>query len=152
MPLTDEVHLDLVGQLFGGIEFKRATRGPIMAERTAAVVWKVLSRIGQPIVLWNVFPFHPHEPDDPFSNRCHTAAERQIALPLLEDLVKMFQPKRLVAIGRDAHVALRDVDIPVTSVRHPSYGGRSEFIASLYQLYGVRSHDVCDSQLPLAMR
>lgn len=151
VPLTDEVHLDVVGQLFGGIELKRATRGPVMAERTAAVVWKVLSRIGQPIVLWNVFPFHPHEPNDPFSNRCHTAAERQITLPLLENLIKMFQPLRLVAIGRDAHIALCDLDIPVTCVRHPSYGGRSEFIASLYDLYGVPSHDVRDQQLHLAM-
>jgi hypothetical protein len=151
VPLTDEVHLDLVGQLFGGIKLKRATRGPVMAERTAAVVWNVLSRIGQPILLWNVFPFHPHEPDDPFSNRCHTAAERHITLPLLESLVKMVQPRRVVAIGRDACIALCDIDVPVMSVRHPSYGGQSEFIASLYNLYGVHSDNERDSQLPLAI-
>jgi uracil-DNA glycosylase len=151
VPLTDEVHLDLMGQLFGGIELKRATRGPVMAERTAAVVWRVLSRIGQPVVLWNIFPFHPHESDDPFSNRCHTAAERQISLPLLENLVKMFQPQRLVAVGRDAHLALRNLPIPVTTVRHPSYGGEREFVASLYCLYGVHLQEVRDRQLPLAV-
>lgn len=150
VPLTDEVHLDLVGQLFGGIELKRATRGPLMAERTAAVVWKVLSRIGRPAVLWNVFPFHPHEPDDPFSNRCHTATERQITLPLLKSLIKMFQPQRLVAIGRDASLALCDLNIPVTAVRHPSYGGQDEFIASLYDLYGVPPQNARNRQLPLA--
>jgi uracil-DNA glycosylase len=137
VPLTDEVHLNLVGHLLGDIQLKRATRGPVVAERTAAVVWKVLSRIGQPVVLWNVFPFHPHEPDDPFSNRCHTSAERQIALPLLKMLIKMFQPRRLIAIGRDAQIALRDIAIPVTTVRHPSYGGQNDFIAGLYDLYGV---------------
>jgi len=137
VPLTDEVHLDLVGRLLGGIQLKRATRGPIVAERTAAVVWKVLSRIDQPVVLWNVFPFHPHEPDDPLSNRCHTSAERQIALPLLTALIEMFQPRRLVAIGRDAQLALRDIDIPVTTVRHPSYGGQGEFMSGLFDLYGV---------------
>lgn len=148
VPLTDEVHLDLVGRLFGGIELRRATHGPIVAERTAAVVWKVLSRIGQPVVLWNVFPFHPHEPGDPFSNRQHTAAEREQTLPLLEDLIAMFKPRQLVAIGRDAHIALQSLDVPVATVRHPSYGGQTEFTASLYQLYGVRDEEVALS-LPL---
>ncbi len=138
IPLTDEVHLELVGQLLGGIKMRRATKGPIVAERTAAIVWKVLSRISQPVVLWNVFPFHPHEPDDPFSNRCHTAAERQATLPLLESLIRLFKPRRLIAIGRDAHFALSDLDLPITAVRHPSYGGQGEFTASLFNLYGVR--------------
>jgi uracil-DNA glycosylase len=109
-----------------------------MAERTAAVVWKVLSRINQPVVLWNVFPFHPHEPDDPFSNRCHTAAERDTTMPLLLALIDMFKPQCIVAIGRDAQMALRELEVPVNTVRHPSYGGQSEFMASLYEMYGVR--------------
>jgi uracil-DNA glycosylase len=146
VPLTDEVHLGLVSRLFGGIELKRATRGPVVAERTAAVIWKVLARIDQPVVLWNVFPFHPHEPDDPFSNRCHTAAERQVTLPLLKNLIAMFRPQRLVAIGRDAHLALRDLDIPVVTVRHPSYGGQGAFMASLYDLYGVRPQAARDTE------
>jgi uracil-DNA glycosylase len=149
VPLTDEVHLGLVGQLLGGIELKRATRGPIVAERTAAVVWKVLSRIGQPVVLWNVFPFHPHAPDDPFSNRCHTAAERDLTLPLLRNLIDMFRPRCLVAIGRDAQLALCDIGIPVTTVRHPSYGGQTEFTASLYDMYGVQDAATPQPQLAL---
>jgi uracil-DNA glycosylase len=147
VPLTDEVHLDFVGRLLGGTQLQRATRGPVVAERTAAIVWKVLVRIGQPVLLWNVFPFHPHEPNDPFSNRCHTSAERQISLPLLEALIEMFQPQRLVAIGRDAQIALKNIGIPVTTVRHPSYGGQSEFIAGLYQLYGI--DDDANDQLTL---
>ena len=147
VPLTDEVHLDVVGRLLGGISLRRATRGPAVAERTAAVVWKVLARIEQPVVLWNVFPFHPHEPDDPFSNRCHTAAERERTLPLLKILIDMFEPERLVAIGRDAQLALKDLDIPVTTVRHPSYGGQSEFMSGLFHLYGVAAEP--EPQLPL---
>jgi uracil-DNA glycosylase len=139
VPLTDEVHLDRVGDLLGGIELTRATRGPVVAERTAAIVWRVLSRIEQPVMLWNVFPFHPHEPDDPFSNRCHTPAERKSALPLLQALLEMVRPRSLVAIGRDAHLALQDIGIPVATVRHPSYGGQSAFMAGLLDLYGV--HD-----------
>jgi hypothetical protein len=149
VPLTDEVHLGMVGRLLGGIKLQRATRGPVVAERTAAAVWKVLSRIGQPVVLWNVFPFHPHEPGDPFSNRCHTAAERDLTMPLLRALIDMFKPECLVAIGRDASLALRDLDIPVMTVRHPSYGGQGEFMASLYGMYGV--HDADPEQPELAL-
>jgi hypothetical protein len=140
VPLTDDVHLPLAGQLLGGVELQRATKGPLIAERTAAVVWKVLTQIKQPVLLWNVFPYHPHEPDDPFSNRAHTSAERQVTLPLLNALITMFRPKRLVAIGRDAQQALDRVDAQITTVRHPSYGGQTEFIGGVFKLYGVTDH------------
>jgi hypothetical protein len=136
--LTDDVHLDHASKFLGGVPLKRATRGPVIAERTAAVVWKVLSELDEPVFLWNVFPFHPHEPNDPFSNRCHTRDERDVALPILQALIEMLRPRQLVAIGRDAKLALRDIETPVATVRHPSYGGQSEFISGLHSLYGVR--------------
>jgi uracil-DNA glycosylase len=147
VPLTDEVHLEQAGQLLGGIDMQRATRGPVVAERTAAVVWKVLSHIGRPVVLWNVFPFHPHDPGDPFSNRCHTASERDLTMPLLRSLIDMFQPECLVAIGRDAQLALHDIGVPVKTVRHPSYGGQTEFMATLYKMYGVKETAAPQPQL-----
>ena len=137
VPLTDEVHLAHAAALMGGIALERATEGPAIAERTAAIVWQVLSRIGQPVMLWNVFPFHPHEADDPMSNRCHTRAEREATWPLLQALVSMLQPKRIVAIGRDAYLALDGLDIPTVAIRHPSYGGQREFIDGMLELYGV---------------
>ena len=137
VPLTDEVHLTHAAALMGGIALERATEGPAIAERTAAIVWQVLNRIGQPVMLWNVFPFHPHEVDDPMSNRCHTRAEREATWPLLQALVSMLQPKQIVAIGRDAHLALEGLDIPTTAIRHPSYGGQREFIEGMFDLYGI---------------
>ena len=137
VPLTDELHLNNVAQLFGGIALQRATKGPVVAERTAAIVWRVIASIGEPVMLWNVFPFHPHEPKDSFSNRCHTRAEREVTLPLLQALIDMIRPKRLVAIGRDAQLALSELNVHVVGVRHPSYGGQSEFIAGVEALYGV---------------
>ncbi|WP_394646884.1 uracil-DNA glycosylase [uncultured Sphingomonas sp.] len=137
VPLTDEVHLTHAAALMGGIALERATEGPAIAERTAAIVWQVLSRIGQPVMLWNVFPFHPHEAGDPMSNRCHTRAEREATWPLLQALVSMLQPKRIVAIGRDAHLALDGLNIPTTAIRHPSYGGQREFIDGMFDLYGI---------------
>src|SRR5439155_19264406 len=38
VPLTDDVHLECVSRLFGGLNVKRATLGPVVAERTAAVI------------------------------------------------------------------------------------------------------------------
>jgi uracil-DNA glycosylase len=137
VPLTDEVHLDNAGRLLGGVELERATTGPIVAERTAAVVWQVLTDIGLPVMLWNVFPFHPHERNDPMSNRCHTKTERQTTWPILQALVAMIRPKSVVAIGRDAHMALADLTIPVICVRHPSYGGQREFIDGMHSHYSV---------------
>jgi hypothetical protein len=137
VPLTDEIHLSQAGVLMGGIALDRATRGPVVAERTAAIVWSVLSRIGEPAVLWNIFPLHPHEPDDPFSNRCHTRAERDATWPMLIALIALVKPRRIVAIGRDAGMALAGLDIPVELVRHPSYGGQAEFIAGVHRIYGI---------------
>jgi hypothetical protein len=141
VPLTDEVHLAQAAALMGGITLDRATRGPVVAERTAAIVWSVLTRIGEPAVLWNIFPLHPHGADDHFSNRCHTRAEREATWPLLTALIAMIKPRRIVAIGRDAGMALNGLDTRVEIVRHPSYGGQAEFIAGVNQIYGLAADD-----------
>jgi uracil-DNA glycosylase len=141
VPLTDEVHLAQAAALMGGIVLDRATKGPVVAERTAAIVWSVLTRIGEPAVLWNIFPLHPHEADDPFSNRCHTRVEREATWPLLTALIAMIKPRRIVAIGRDAGMALNGLDIAVEIIRHPSYGGQAEFISGVNHIYGLAADD-----------
>lgn len=153
VPLTDEIHLEHAGALLGGIALDRATQGPVVAERTAAVVWRVLGTIGVPAVLWNVFPLHPHGSDDPFSNRCHTRAEREATAPLLHALIALIKPKQIVAIGRDAQLALDGLNVPIIPVRHPSYGGQTDFINGLYDLYDAHEpRDVSNPMLPLDMR
>lgn len=142
VPLTDEVHLASASALMGDITLVRATEGPVVAERTAAVVWGVLRRVQRPTVLWNVFPFHPHLAQDPMSNRPHTRVERDATWPLLEALIEMVQPARIVAIGRDASQALADLGVACDAVRHPSYGGQAEFVAGMHALY-----EVADAQL-----
>ena len=137
VPLTDEVHLNAATRLLGGVPLHRATDGPPMAERTAAIIWRVLSRIATPVILWNVFPFHPHGDNDPMSNRCHTRLERDETWPLLEALIEMVQPSRVIAIGRDANLALAELGLETCAVRHPSYGGQAEFMTGMYELYGV---------------
>lgn len=136
IPLTDEVHLRHASALLGDPVLTRATLGPIVAERTAAVIWRVLQFTGEPVVPWNVFPFHPHEAGKPFSNRCHSRTEREARWHLLMAVVEMVRPKRIVAIGRDAANALADLPLPLHVVRHPSYGGQVEFEAGISAIYG----------------
>jgi hypothetical protein len=137
LALTDDVHLVEHAALFGAPPLARATKGSAVAERTATVIWQVLKNLQRPIFLWNVFPFHPHERNDPMSNRCHTRDERQACRHLLTWLIDALQPKSVIAIGRDAQIALSDLEIAACQVRHPSYGGQSEFIDGMYVHYCV---------------
>lgn len=136
LALTDDVHLASAARHYGVGALERPTEGPLVAERTAAVVWRELSALAEPVVLWNVFPLHPHEAEDPLSNRCHSRIERTATAPILAALLQMLKPRRIVAIGRDAAAALEGASTPVLTVRHPSYGGQSEFIAGIAAIYG----------------
>lgn len=139
VPLTDEVHLEAMRAIFDGRTFSRATRGPIVAERTAAIVWRMIAALQRPVFLWNVFPLHPFERDEPLSNRCHTRTERLATKHILTSLLEMLEPKRIVAIGRDSQAALAELGFDAAAVRHPSYGGQSEFMSGLASLYGLSS-------------
>lgn len=134
IPLTDDLHLEIAARFFGDPKLQRATQGPVMKEQTAAVIWRALADVGPPPMLWNVFPFHPHEPENPFSNRCHTRKEREATTAILRNLIEMIRPTRLVAIGGDAQRALKHLDVPITTLRHPSYGGRKAFLFGVQEL------------------
>ena len=132
LALTDDVHMEVHAARWG-VGIRRATKGQAIAERTAAVIWNVLIQIPKPIFLWNVFPVHPHEEGDPFTNRSHNAREREAGEELLAELIKLLRPQRLIAIGNDAALAASRVatTTEIIKVRHPSYGGQSEFLNRL---------------------
>jgi hypothetical protein len=138
LALTDDVHVPIHAARWK-ISIARATTGSIMAERTAAVIWSMLVSVPAAVFLWNVFPLHPHEPGDPFTNRSHRPKERLAGEALLAELITMLHPRRLVAIGNDAaKVASRFAGVTeVVQVRHPSYGGQTEFIHQIRCLYNL---------------
>lgn len=139
LAFTDDEHLD-EHALRWGLKLQRPTGGAVVRERSARVVWNVLSRIRATVFLWNVFPFHPHQPDHPFSNRLHVAVERRSGQHLLEQLVRLLEPAAIIAIGNDAEKAARRLAGPaeVVKVRHPSYGGQTEFLTGMEAYYGLR--------------
>lgn len=138
LALTDDVHL-AVHALRWKVSIERATTGSLIAERTAAVIWSMLALVSAAVFLWNVFPFHPHEPGDPFSNRSHRPHERAVGEELLAQLMVMLRPRRLVAIGNDAAKTAHRLggDAEIIQVRHPSYGGQRDFIQQVACVYGL---------------
>jgi hypothetical protein len=139
LALTDDVHIEQHAHRWDLVA-ERPTVGAAVAERTAAVIWNLLDKIDANIFLWNVFPLHPHESGDPFTNRQHNAAERRAGEEILTTLVNLLRPHRIVAIGNDAMGSAQRVagDVPVFGVRHPSYGGQNEFVAGVSTLYRRR--------------
>ena len=138
LALTDDIHIQAHAARWG-ISTERPTNGEVVAERTAAVIWGVLSRIEARIFLWNVFPLHPHEPRDPFTNRSHNSRERSAGQEVLRHLISLLKPRRLIAIGNDAaYAACRVTNVgDIVHVRHPSYGGQVQFLRQIRTLYGL---------------
>jgi len=135
LALTDEIHLSASSAIYGGLTLSRATKGPPVAERTAAIIWQVLEQIERPVFLWNIFPLHPHEPSESLSNRCHTRVERAVFRDLLMSLLDTLRPKHVIAIGRDAELALSEFTVESYKVRHPSYGGQTDFVRAMSDFY-----------------
>lgn len=136
LALTDDVHIDRHAKRWELVA-ERPTIGAAVAERTAAIIWGMLGDINSRVFLWNVFPLHPHKPDEPFTNRQHNARERRAGEEVLRELITLLKPARIVAIGNDAAAAAgRVADVmPVICVRHPSYGGQTEFMRQIADLY-----------------
>ena len=147
LALTDDVHLQDHAQRWG-MCIPRTTVGPAYAERTATVIWGLLSEIESPVFLWNVFPLHPFDPSDPFSNRSHNVRERRAGEAVLSGLIAMLRPRRLIAIGNDAAASAQRIsdDLEIVQIRHPSYGGQKEFETGIRDLYAI---DVPKAQAPL---
>lgn len=144
LALTDDVH---IRQHLARWELTadRPTVGEAVAERTAAVIWRILDQTTSRIFLWNVFPLHPHEPGNPFSNRSHNAAERRAGEDVLAALIGVVRPKRIVCVGNDALAVVSRLSdsIPIHGVRHPSYGGQTQFIGQVSALYELNPRGQC---------
>ena len=119
-----------------GVRATQPTRGWV-TETTASAVWQALKGLRADVFLWNVFPLHPHEPGAPLSNRKHSREEGEAGKELLEALIAALKPERLIAVGNDAHDAVKGLtnSRDVRRVRHPSYGGKPQFLSEVRGLY-----------------
>ena len=138
LAFTDDVNVQAHTERWG-LSMHRSTQGAAVAERTAAVIWRVLSQVRTSIFLWNVFPLHPHEPRNPFSNRSHKSRERRAGEEVLSQLIALLRPHRLIAIGHAAGQTARRLhnQNKVIQVRHPSHGGKTQFLVEISRIYDV---------------
>lgn len=136
--LTDEMHLGRLQQHFGITGIAKATVDGPIKERTATEVWKIIHEVNVKVFLWNVFPFHPFEAENPNSNRRHLAREFNECRDILYGLLKWLRPKMIITLGADAHNAVWRMGFKVLPVRHPSYGGHLEFARAMRNLYSDR--------------
>lgn len=137
LALTDECHLPLLETTYPGTSPCKATKGPAVAERTASEIWAVLIQLKRPPLLWNVFPFHPHELSSELTNRKFSAQELETVTDLNRQLAVWLGIKRIICIGRDAAIYATLFGVEVHCVRHPSYGGVKEFRDGMNKIYGV---------------
>jgi hypothetical protein len=102
-----------------------STRHIPWSEPSATTVWKTLHGLGieQETVLWNAFPWHPHKPGNPQSNRTPTRTERMLGLVVLDSLLSTSPQATVFAVGRHAEGLLSEVGRAALPLRHPSMGG-----------------------------
>jgi uracil-DNA glycosylase len=136
IPFTSErlVIADMIPRVAVALRAPRlSTRRIPWSEPSATVVWSTLHELGiaGSTVLWNAFPWHPHRPQQPLSNRTPTRPERAHGLAVLEALLAQFPQARLFAVGRHAEQALMEIGRSAAALRHPSMGGATQFRQAL---------------------
>lgn len=106
-----------------------------MAEMSATILWGALTdHLAQPPLIWNTVPLHPHKRGSQESNRTPTVGELEIGKPFVRAIMELFAFKEVCAVGRKAERVLGEMGIPCRYLRHPSQGGKADFIAGLKQL------------------
>ncbi len=110
------------------------------SEATAAALWQFLAGRQRIPLCWNAFPFHPHRAGTLASNRSPRATELRLGLEILGQLIGIYKPDSLIAVGNAADRAVTAVaaNLPSTKVRHPSYGGKPAFMAGMGAAYQRR--------------
>jgi uracil-DNA glycosylase len=114
---------------------KTAEHNNVVKEATATILWSAVRHFDPPPLLWNAFPIHPHRPGQPASNRRPNSSELHQGAGLLVDLLSLFRPPVLAAVGRSAAHALDLAGLSCSyRLRHPSHGGKAAFLAGLERI------------------
>ena len=114
------------------------------AENTAKIVWDTLENYDFAPLMWNIFPFHPHEAGKLNSNRTPAKDEIGCGFGRIKVLMSIFDIdiSTVYAVGKVAWDALKDSfgttwdwEKKDHYIRHPSHGGKAEFEAGIKALY-----------------
>ncbi len=105
----------------------------IETESTATIVWNYLSTTEKIPLFWNSFPFHPHEKGKIRGNRTPDDAEIKFGVEILKTVHLIYNPEIVAGIGQKGATALKQIfpEQAIRYIRHPSFGGKSQFIAGM---------------------
>ena len=73
-------------------------------------------------------------PEMPNSNRRPGVNELAIGEPILKELLSLFEPVSIIAVGRTAARSLQKLGLEAEPVRHPAHGGKVEFVRGMTEL------------------
>jgi uracil-DNA glycosylase len=139
LPFTSE-HILMHGVpslgMFGedrGYRLSRAT-DRLKKEPSGTIVWQTLARFDFLPLLWPAFPFHPHKPGNPQSNRPPTTKEVVFGRPFWQQLVEIMGIEEIAAVGNVGHRSLAAAGIDAVKIRHPSQGGKNDFVEGIRRL------------------
>lgn len=97
-------------------------------EATATILWQTLVKLNALPLLWNAYPFHPHQLHSSRSNRPPTGEELAIGRGVLCALLNLYSIEFVIPVGNRADQALRKWGIASREkVRHPARGGKEAF-------------------------
>lgn len=121
IPFTDE-HSVANCSFFSNKGYRIASEVP-EKEMSARCIWSVLDETTTPPLMWNIFPFHPHLPGNPNSNRDPSRQEMEIGKEILWKLCSLFNIEQFYSVGTNAARMLKK-DLPhIGYIRHPAHGG-----------------------------
>ncbi len=104
------------------------------SEISATIVWSELSKFDNKPLMWNIFPFHPHQENNTNSNRTPNNNELDLGQSILEGLLQIFSIRKIVALGRKPESRLNDLGIEFEYVRHPANGGKNKFVTGINKI------------------
>lgn len=103
----------------------------VYGEQSATIVWGTLAQLQAVPLIWNTYPFHPMRPGVLLSNRAPRRDEIAQGLGFLEQVLALYRPARLLAVGNVAAGAFTSLGLPHQKIRHPAQGGKADFVAGL---------------------
>ncbi|NOY43699.1 MAG: hypothetical protein GXP26_17920 [Planctomycetes bacterium] len=101
-----------------------------ITEATATITWNYLDGCTAVPAMWNVFPFHPHNTGNQQSNRTPKPTEIDTGKQFIQLIFDILSPEVVIAVGGTSAKTLGRLfpDLEIEIVRHPSHGGKSDFL------------------------
>lgn len=99
-------------------------------EPTDTVVWSAIKENGlhpNDVLLWNIFPFHPHQEGQLLTNRTPTEEELLWGWQYTEMLLSLHGECLIFAVGKKAQQVLQSFGREAIGLRHPANGGATAY-------------------------